>query len=200
MRERRRELTTQVLDAFGGVASVLQTENSHTNNEFLRRAQRTRWAGCEERVALRWRARRRATVSSLSEIEQVKKLVQVGIRDLCDEEWEYISSSNYRVVTYFDHELKERQFEGQSWKQIADEIVTHLPHNVYLSFDIDGLDPKLCPSTGTPVPGGLEMEQTYYLLREINYKQKFTIFFILTFLKTFLEKYQLRIFFFQRNQ
>src|SRR5450631_1675842 len=97
--------------------------------------------------------------NALSEIEQVTKLVQVGVRDLCDEEWEYISSSNYRVVTYFDHELKERQFEGQSWKQIADEIVTHLPNNVYLSFDIDGLDPKLCPNTGTPVPGGLDMEQ-----------------------------------------
>ncbi len=86
---------------------------------------------------------------------------------MCDEEWEYISSSNYRVVTYFDHELKERQFEGQTWKQVADEIVTHLPNNVYLSFDIDGLDPKLCPSTGTPVPGGLEIEQTYYLLRQL---------------------------------
>jgi len=105
--------------------------------------------------------------NALSEIEQVKKLVQVGVRDLCDEEWEYISNSNYRVVTYFDHELKERQFEGQTWKQIADEIVTHLPQNVYLSFDIDGLDPKLCPNTGTPVPGGLEVEQTYYLLRQI---------------------------------
>jgi agmatinase len=105
--------------------------------------------------------------NALSEIEQVTKLVQVGVRDLCDEEWEYISSSNYRVVTYFDHELKERQFEGQTWKQIADEIVTHLPHNVYLSFDIDGLDPKLCPNTGTPVPGGLQTEQTYYLLRQI---------------------------------
>ena len=105
--------------------------------------------------------------NALNEIEQITKLVQVGVRDLCDEEWEYISNSNYRVVTYFDHELKERQFEGQTWKQVADEIVTHLPHNVYLSFDIDGLDPKLCPATGTPVPGGLEVEQTYYLLRQI---------------------------------
>ena len=105
--------------------------------------------------------------NALHEIPQISKLVQVGVRDLCDEEWDYISSSNYRVVTYFDHELKERQFEGQTWKNIADEIVTHLPPNVYLSFDVDGLDPKLCPATGTPVPGGLEIEQTYYLLRQI---------------------------------
>jgi agmatinase len=56
-------------------------------------------------------------------------------------------------------------FEGQSWKQIADEIVSHLPEKVYISFDIDGLDPKLCPHTGTPVPGGFETEQIFYLIR-----------------------------------
>ena len=105
--------------------------------------------------------------NALNEIPDISKLVQVGVRDLCDEEWEYISSSNYRVVTYFDHELKERQFEGQIWKQIADEIINHLPACVYLSLDIDGLDPKLCPATGTPVPGGLELEQVYYLVRQV---------------------------------
>jgi len=38
---------------------------------------------------------------------------------------------------------------------------------VYLSFDIDGLDPKLCPNTGTPVFGGFEIEQIYYLLKKM---------------------------------
>jgi agmatinase len=71
------------------------------------------------------------------------------------------------VVTYFDKDVKERQFEGQSWKQIADEIVSHLPEKVYVSFDIDGLDPKLCPHTGTPVPGGFETEQIFYLIKKI---------------------------------
>ena len=37
----------------------------------------------------------------------------------------------------------------------------------YVSFDIDGLDPKNCPNTGTPVVGGLETEQVCYLLRKI---------------------------------
>jgi agmatinase len=50
---------------------------------------------------------------------------------------------------------------------MADEIITHLPENVYLSFDVDGLDPKLCPNTGTPVPGGLEIDQIYYLLKQV---------------------------------
>ncbi|WP_315814499.1 arginase family protein [Paraflavitalea speifideaquila] len=38
---------------------------------------------------------------------------------------------------------------------------------MFLSFDIDGLDPKLCPNTGTPVPGGFEAQQVYYLLNRI---------------------------------
>jgi agmatinase len=105
--------------------------------------------------------------NALNEIPQIERLVQVGVRDFCDEEWDYINNSNYRVVTYFDKEIKERQYEGATWKQIADEIVNHLPQKVFISFDVDGLDPKLCPNTGTPVHGGLEAEQTFYLFRQI---------------------------------
>ena len=105
--------------------------------------------------------------NALQEIPGLKKLVQIGVRDYCQEEWDCIRSSNDRVVTWFDKDVKERGFEGQSWKQIADEIVSHLPEKVYISFDIDGLDPKLCPGTGTPVPGGFESEQMFYLIRLI---------------------------------
>jgi agmatinase len=105
--------------------------------------------------------------NALTEIPALQRLVQVGVRDFCDEEWDYINQSNYRVITYFDREIKDRQFEGQTWKHIADEIVNHLPQNVYISLDVDGLDPKLCPNTGTPVPGGLEAEQAFYLFRQI---------------------------------
>lgn len=58
-------------------------------------------------------------------------------------------------------------YEGQSWKLIAEEIVSKLPEKIYISFDVDGLDPKLCPHTGTPVQGGFETEQVYYLLSKI---------------------------------
>ena len=105
--------------------------------------------------------------NALQEIPSLKRLVQVGVRDYCLEEWDFIRNSNYQVITYFDKDIKERSYEGQSWKQIADEIVSHLPDNVYISFDIDGLDPKLCPNTGTPVPGGFEAEQIFYLIRKI---------------------------------
>src|SRR5579871_1858637 len=105
--------------------------------------------------------------NALNEIPGIKKVVQVGVRDYCQEEWDYICNSNYRVITYFDNEIKDRQLEGQTWKQIADEIVEHLPEKVYISFDIDGLDPKLCPNTGTPVAGGLKVEQVFYLVKKI---------------------------------
>lgn len=105
--------------------------------------------------------------NALEEIPQLKKLVQVGVRDYCEEERDYIARSEFRVITYFDKEIKERQFEGQTWKGIADEIVDHLPENVFISFDIDGLDPKLCPHTGTPVQGGFETEQVFYLFKRI---------------------------------
>src|SRR5687768_15283196 len=67
--------------------------------------------------------------NALNEIPQLSKLVQVGVRDYGGDEWEYIKKSNYRVITYFDKEIKTRQFEGQTWKQIAEEIVSKLPQN-----------------------------------------------------------------------
>src|SRR5580658_8441956 len=105
--------------------------------------------------------------NALREIPGLKRLVQVGVRDYCLEESDYIRDSHDQVITWFDKDIKERIFEGQSWKQIVDEIVSHLPDKVYVSFDIDGLDPKLCPNTGTPVQGGFEAEQVFYLIKKI---------------------------------
>lgn len=103
----------------------------------------------------------------LNDFEGVSKLVQIGIRDYCETEWNYICNNSNRVITYFEKEIRERQFEGETWKTISDEIISLLPSKVYLSYDIDGLDPKLCPHTGTPVPGGFEMEQLSYLFKKI---------------------------------
>lgn len=105
--------------------------------------------------------------NALKEIPQLQKLVQVGIRDYSQSEWEFIKESNYRIITYFDREIKQRQFEGDSWKNIAHEIVSKLPEKVYISFDVDGLDRKLCPHTGTPVPGGFEMEEVFYIFKKV---------------------------------
>ena len=105
--------------------------------------------------------------NALEEIAQLSKLVQVGIRDYCEEEVDYINANQNRIVTYFDKDIKERQYEGESWKQIVDEMISHLPGKVFISFDIDGLDPKLCPHTGTPVQGGFETEQVFYIFKKL---------------------------------
>jgi agmatinase len=98
---------------------------------------------------------------------KVSKLVQVGIRDYCEEELNIINESNGRVVTFFDRDLKHEQFTGKTWSQQCDEIIKQLPSKIYLSFDIDGLDPKLCPNTGTPVAGGFEAEEVLFFLEKL---------------------------------
>ena len=105
--------------------------------------------------------------NALKEIPALKKLVQAGIRDYGSDEYEVMKNSNGRIVTFFDKDMRNRQYEGASWKSIAEEIVNQLPQKVYISFDIDGLDRKYCPFTGTPVPGGFELEQVYYLFSKI---------------------------------
>lgn len=105
--------------------------------------------------------------NALTEIPELKKLVQVGIRDYGDNELKIVTDSESRIISFFDRDLKIRQYEGENWQTIADEIVEHLPQLVFISFDVDGLDPKLCPNTGTPVMGGLESEQAFYILRKI---------------------------------
>jgi agmatinase len=105
--------------------------------------------------------------NALKEIPALKTLVQIGVRDYSPAEWDIVKNSHYRIITYLDREIKHRQYEGQSWKQIAEEIVTKLPEKVHISFDIDGLKPSLCPHTGTPVPGGFEAEQVFYLINKI---------------------------------
>lgn len=101
------------------------------------------------------------------QLPQISKLVQVGIRDISHGEMTLIQASNGRIVTYLDTQLRQATYAGQTWLQQCQNIVQHLPQNVYISCDVDGLDPKLCPHTGTPVPGGLNLEDLYCLWREV---------------------------------
>lgn len=101
------------------------------------------------------------------EIPEVARLVQVGIRDFCDEEDELIRSNAARIRTFFDADLKHELQEGETFARLAGRIVAELPQSVYVSFDIDGLDPSLCPHTGTPVVGGLSFAEATALLRRV---------------------------------
>jgi agmatinase len=98
--------------------------------------------------------------------KNLQKLVQVGIRDVAHSEVQLISTSD-KIETHFDWEIKRRQFEGETWKSIVDGIIKSLPERVYISFDIDGLHPSLCPNTGTPVVGGFELDQINYLFFQL---------------------------------
>jgi agmatinase len=103
----------------------------------------------------------------LREAPGVSRIVQVAVRDYCDEEDALIRSEPERLRTYFDADLRRLLFDGESFSRVAGRIVADLPRDVYVSFDIDGLDPALCPSTGTPVAGGLSFAEAAGLLRTL---------------------------------
>tara|TARA_R110001592_G_scaffold99522_3_gene283534 strand:- start:6526 stop:7530 length:1005 start_codon:yes stop_codon:yes gene_type:complete len=98
---------------------------------------------------------------------KISKLVQVGIRDICPAEIQLINNSKNRIKTFFDWDIKAAQYSGKTWEKQCKEIINELPDLVYISYDIDGLDPKLCPNTGTPVAGGFEIEQINFLFNEL---------------------------------
>ncbi|MEO8876581.1 MAG: agmatinase family protein, partial [Polyangiaceae bacterium] len=105
-------------------------------------------------------------------ISKVKKLVAVGIRDFCEEEHDLMLQSSGRIVTHFDVDMARARRNGNLDELFA-SIARELPENVYVSFDIDGLDPTLCPNTGTPVPGGLSFHEASALIGAVaNAKKK----------------------------
>jgi agmatinase len=99
-------------------------------------------------------------------LQGIKRLVQVGVRDECEDEINLVASTD-RVIQFDDYLMAAAEFEGKSWGKQCVEIISKLPENIYISFDIDGLAPEFCPNTGTPVPGGLSFQKAVYLLRKV---------------------------------
>lgn len=96
----------------------------------------------------------------------VDSLTQVGIRDLSPDEFN-MTQEDFRITTFFDAAIQGQRYQGRTWESICSEIIMNLPQHVYISFDIDGLQPSLCPNTGTPVPGGLTIEEAIFLVHKI---------------------------------
>jgi len=92
-------------------------------------------------------------------------VTQVAVRDFCEEEVKF--AKKQRVVQFTDRELVRRGATGETWEATCDAIVKTLPERVVISLDIDGLQPWLCPHTGTPVPGGLGYEECFYLCEAV---------------------------------
>ena len=103
----------------------------------------------------------------LARIPGVARLVQVGIRDFSEDELTAIRGSAGRVQTHFDHAIAARRLDGEPWSRQITRMIEALPDEVYVSFDIDGLDPTLCPHTGTPVPGGLSFHEATALIAAV---------------------------------
>jgi agmatinase len=95
--------------------------------------------------------------------DNLMRLVQVGIRDISQSEVDLIES-NSKIKTFYDWDIKNRMYNGKNWNDVVDEIISNLPDLIYISFDIDGLSPELCPNTGTPVAGGFKLEEINYLI------------------------------------
>ena len=97
----------------------------------------------------------------------LKKLVQVGLRDVGESEVKKIANSQGRIEAVYDRDLAHAALSGQPFLALAEQIIEKLPQEVYISLDIDGLDPVFCPNTGTPVPGGLSFRETCALMQQI---------------------------------
>ncbi|MEQ1503991.1 MAG: agmatinase family protein [Myxococcota bacterium] len=97
-------------------------------------------------------------------IPHLGQIVQVGIRDFGVAEAERIEQWT-NLTAFTDTELGWELMSGEPWQRIAARVVRPLPKKVWVSFDIDGLDPSLCPKTGTPVPGGLGWREALMLLQ-----------------------------------
>ncbi|MFQ5963025.1 MAG: agmatinase [Candidatus Scalinduaceae bacterium] len=87
-------------------------------------------------------------------------ITQFGIRVTSEEEHEYIKSHNLDLKIFYAEDI----YDNDKWH---DEAIDSLGKNVYVSLDLDGLDPSIMPSTGTPVPGGLDWYTVLNFLRKV---------------------------------
>ncbi len=87
---------------------------------------------------------------------------QVAIRSLCKEESQAIPGLKTKV--FWDHNMR----QDANW---IEKVVASLSDQVYLTIDVDGLDPAIMPATGTPEPGGLSWHETMALLRAVMTKR-----------------------------
>lgn len=106
-----------------------------------------------------------AVMARVCEFLDPRRLVQVGIRAQCIEEAQYIKE--HSITTLYAHEIRGGKYTKvlKSW---GDYAIDRLSAHVYVTFDVDGFDPSIMPSTGTPEPNGLYWHETMTLLRKLG--------------------------------
>lgn len=110
-----------------------------------------------------------SVMARVCEFISPQRIVQVGIRAQCLEEAQFINDRG--VTTMYAHEIRSGRFTRvlKFWYDVA---VDHLTDHVYVTFDVDGLDPSIMPATGTPEPNGLFWHETMLLLKRIGQRKK----------------------------
>jgi len=106
-----------------------------------------------------------SVMARVCEFMDPSRIVQVGIRAQCIEEAQFIQQKG--MNTFYAHGIRSGQYAmpPHDWD---DTVLTRLTNHVYVTFDVDGLDPSIMPSTGTPEPNGLLWAETMRLLRKIG--------------------------------
>jgi agmatinase len=105
-----------------------------------------------------------SVMARVCEFMSPSKVTQVGIRALCKEEADFIK--DHGVQTFFASALSRGQ-HGITVEEWARSVVATLADDVYITFDVDGLDPSIMPSTGTPEPNGLTYHEAIHVVREV---------------------------------
>ncbi len=95
-------------------------------------------------------------------IRELCPAVQVGIRSMCEEEASFIKKNRIKIF-YADY--------IQENKNYIAEVLEQLTEDVYITIDLDGLDPSIMPAVGTPEPGGMLWYDTLRLLKEVFSKR-----------------------------
>jgi agmatinase len=90
------------------------------------------------------------------EASQTTNLIQVGIRSMDAIEKTVMDEEK----TYFAHDMA----VDDNW---MDSAIDQMTDNVFITFDLDALDPSIMPSTGTPEPGGLFWYETLEFLKQV---------------------------------
>jgi agmatinase len=100
---------------------------------------------------------------AMRRVAECAKVTQVGIRSLSTEEAQAIPS--LPTTVFYDFNMRQQP----DW---MDTVVDSLGDTVYISIDVDGMDPAIMPATGTPEPGGLSWYELLALLRKTIEKRK----------------------------
>ena len=94
----------------------------------------------------------------LLEIENVQKILQLGVRSISKSEAEFIEENPKKIRTWFSENVHSNNWQENFKNEISEK-------NVYLTIDVDGLDPGIISATGTPEPDGLSWKETLEIIR-----------------------------------